>query len=106
MFLNFLPSPLLLLSSVDGNILFTLSGHQNMTSLFSFENKNLLHAAPQAITVFCPKIEVLNTLEEYFAMRSYMNFSGFPFHHNDINSMLSPTTGNPIFPGGKLDTED
>ena len=75
-----------------------------MTCLFSLENKNLLHAAPQKITVGSPKMEVLNTLEEYSVMRSEKNFSGSPFRPADRNSRLSPITGNPAFPGGKLGT--
>lgn len=102
MCLIFLDSSVALVCSEVGNILFTLSGHHVLTSLPSFENKNLLHADPQNMTIGSPKSEVLKTLEEYWVMRSKMKLSGFPFQPDDRKAKLSPITGYPILPGGRL----
>ncbi|KAI8571225.1 hypothetical protein RHMOL_Rhmol01G0102500 [Rhododendron molle] len=59
-----------------GKILSTELGHHGRTSLFSLENKNLLPAAPQNNTVGEPKRLILNTEDEYLAIRSNTNFSG------------------------------
>lgn len=85
-----------------GKILLTEFGHHAVTSLFSLENKNLLQAAPQKTAAGSPRRLVLKMTEEYLAMRSKMNFSGWPFQPVERNSRDSPTKGRPIFPGGKL----
>nr|GLL20299.1 hypothetical protein MIMGU_mgv1a014435mg [Ipomoea trifida]GME20676.1 hypothetical protein MIMGU_mgv1a014435mg [Ipomoea batatas] len=86
----------------DGNSLFTDSGHQAWTSLFSLENKNLFPAGPQNTAAFSPRRCVLNTVDEYLAIRSNTNFSGCPFHPAERNSRLSPINGHPVFPGGRV----
>lgn len=92
-FLIFLASSVELVWVELGKILLTDSGHHAVTSLFSLENKNLLHAAPQKTAAGCPRREVLKTSDENLVMRSKMNFSGCPFHPVDKNSRLSPIMG-------------
>lgn len=90
----------------DGNSLSTEAGHQAWTSLFSLVNKNLLPATPQNTAAGSPKREVLKTVEEYFVIRSNMDFSGWPFHPQERNSRLSPMNGHPVLPGGALPEEE
>ncbi|EYU25511.1 hypothetical protein MIMGU_mgv1a014435mg [Erythranthe guttata] len=78
----------------------TSSWNHTLTSLFSFENKNLLPLAPQKTAAFSPTRWVRKTLDEYLAMRSKTNFSGWPFHPAQRKWRLSPTKGHPVFPGG------
>lgn len=92
-FLIFFDSSLELLWVELGKTLLTDSGHQAVTSLFSLENKNLLHVGPQKTAAGCPRSEVLKTSDENLVMRSKMNFSGWPFHPEDKNSRLSPIMG-------------
>lgn len=73
-----------------------------MTYLFSLENKNLWDAAPQNTATGSAKRLVLKTWEEYFLVRSKMNFSGWPFLPVDKKWRVSPMNGRPIFPGGRF----
>lgn len=85
-----------------GKTLLTELGHQAVTSLFSFENKNLLPAGPQTMATGSPRIRVLKHSWEYLSIRSITNFSGWPFHPVDKNSKVSPRKGHPDLPGGRF----
>nr|GMD51136.1 hypothetical protein Iba_chr11aCG19340 [Ipomoea batatas] len=76
-------------------------GHHVVRRVFSLVNKNLFAAAPQNTATFSPSIDVLKTSNEYFFILSDMYFSG----PDNIMSMLSPTTGQPVEPGGTFGFE-
>ena len=75
-FRNFLASDWADVGLEEGNTLLTELGHHVVTSLFSFENKNLLLAEPQNTAAGSPSREVLKTSVWNFVIRSKMNFSG------------------------------
>ncbi|KAK3002636.1 hypothetical protein RJ639_019742 [Escallonia herrerae] len=83
-------------------ILSMVGGHQEPTSLFSLENKNLLPDAPQNTATVSPAMEVLNTSGENLSILSLTNLSGVPFLPEVTNSSDSPINGQPVLPGGDL----
>nr|GLL40481.1 Os07g0543300 [Ipomoea trifida] len=76
-------------------------GHHVVRRVFSLENRNLFPAAPQNTAIFSPSIDVLKTSDEYFFILSDMYFSG----PDTTMSMFSPTTGQPVDPGGTFGFE-
>ena len=65
-------------NAVEGKSFRIEGGRQRVNNLLSFEKMNLFPAAPEKTIKLWPRMEVLNTLEEYLAVLFETNLSTAP----------------------------